>query len=312
METEKNIPLISVCIPCHNQAHFLDEAIKSALMQDYPNIEVVVLNDASTDDTEELSILEDERVKYLYSSEPSGTGGAFNKAIEASSGKYVVLLCSDDYFTNRFVLSDIVRAFESNKDIVHVSRYYYQFIDKENYPVRAWRCNNIIELANNPSGMAFRKESIEGLELSNLMFVEVANLVYDVMTKSKNKLAMIIPYDTVAVRIHQSISRTADYYRKRWTSSPIEEWSKRGGSRLLNDFTSLIQIKNYFEPSAVYKEAYNFIKLKPINAINPAFWFFFLVTIITPRFILLKIPEIYRRTWGKWTTKIVARGGHAR
>lgn len=309
---QKISPRVVVCIPCHNQGHLVKEAIHSAFSQEYDNLHVVALDDASTDGTikifDELSHVYC-KFHYFRSNEPSGTGGSFNKTIEYSkldyiSADFIVLLCSDDVFTNKYVVKDIIDRFNRDTGLVHISRYYHQFIDGDSRPVRAWRCNDVIELANNPSGLAFRASALEGCELSNKMFVEAASLVSGVIQKGRWD---IIPWDTIAVRIHQSISRNKDYYLKRWISSPVKEWANVGGSALSNDFTSLIQIKNYFTSDAVIKECINFTKVKPINIINPAFWFFSIVAIFTPRSLLRHVPEIYRRTWGIWTTRVVKR-----
>ena len=306
------MPRVVICIPCHNQGHFLREAINSCMMQDYENLHVVVLDDNSKDNTKEILHSLSHRytnLHFLHSQEPSGTGGSFNKCIEFSKQPYIdadiiVLLCSDDAFTCPQVISDIVKTFETYPDCVHVSRWYHQFIDGDRRPVRAWRGDDVIELANNPSGMAFRRNAMSELSLSNKMFVEVSTLVSDIIQRG---FYSILKYDTVAVRIHQSISRNKDYYLKRWTASPVQEWSKLGGQSLLNDFTSLIQIKNYFTMEAVLKETWNFIHLKPINIINPCFLFFALVAILTPRKILIHIPHWYRITFGRWFTKEVKR-----
>lgn len=95
----------------------------------------------------------------------------------------------------------------------------------------------------------------------------------------------------VAVRIHQSISRTKDYYLKRWTSLPVEEWAKVGGKSLANDFTSLIQIKNYFTLDVVIKEAISFIKVNPINIIKPTFWFFTIISVATQNTFIKNPPN---------------------
>lgn len=295
---------VSICIASHNMGHLLQEAIESCEMQDYKNIEIVVLDDASTDNTSELPVFKYPYVKYFRSESPSGTGGAFNKAILNSTGDIIVLLCADDVFTDQRVISDIVEEF-CDVSVGHVSRYYYQFVDGDRRPVRAWHNDDIIELANNPTGLAFRRLAIEGCELSNKMFVEASSLVSCVLNKKWNY--RILRWDTVAVRIHKSISRTPGYYKKMWKTSPVEEWAKVGGSKLLTDYTSLIQIKNNFTTEAVVKEIGNFIKLRPLNLLIPSFWFFSIVSLITPRPILYKIPEIYRSTIGKWTTKEIMR-----
>lgn len=294
------MPIASICIACHNQAYYLHFALSSCVKQygssDY---EIIVLDDASTDRTKE--VCEHFFVKYLRSDKPSGSGEAFNKAIAQATSDIIVLLCADDFFINRNVMQDILEKFE-NKAVDHVSRYYYQFIDGDNRPVRAWRKDDIIELANNPSGLAFRRSAIQGLKLTNRMFIEAPYLVSQVKGKS-----VILKYDTVAVRIHQSTARTPGYYKKMWTSSPIEEWVKIGGTSLLKDHTSLIQIKVNFTMEAVVKEIWNFIRLRPLNLIMPSFWFFSIIALITPRPILYKVPEIYRSTIGRWTTKEIKR-----
>jgi len=302
-------PLVSVCIPCFNQSQFAIDAITTSLLQTYQNVEVIFLDDASTDETPKYKNLtwygeKEPKFKYYRSETPSGTGGSFNKAISYAKGEIIILLCADDYFLDRNVIQDIVDLFNHVPSLGHISRYYHQFIDGDKRPVRAWRGDDVMELANNPSGLAFRREAIYGKELTNRMFVEVSSLVSEVCLEWGYD---ILRYDTVAVRIHQSISRSKDYYLKRWTSSPVEEWSKVGGYALLKDYTSILQIKNYFTMEAVLKEVWNFIRLRPLNLINPAFIFFALLAILTPRRILRNIPDIYRKTWGRWTTREVKR-----
>ena len=190
---------VVVCIACHNQKQFLREAINSCYAQDYDNLHVVVHDDGSTDGTKKL--LDELSHRYLKlhftnSMIPSGSGESFNKAIEFSKKPYIdadiiVLLCADDYFINDKVVSDIVKCFETFPQVNHVSRYYYQFEDGNKSPVRAWRGNNVIELANNPSGLAFRRTALEGLKLTNKMFVEAPTLVSDVI---KNGFYNILEY----------------------------------------------------------------------------------------------------------------------
>ena len=312
-------PLVSICIPSYKQGHLVKQAIDSCLIQIYDNIEICVLNDSPDDGTIRLldeigltlitrngeKLRNRKRLKYYSSEGGSGTGGAFNKIIKEATGDYILLLCADDILTDRHIVGDIVEIFEKNRIVGHVSRWYHQFIDGDVRPVRAWRGYDVMELANNPSGLAFRKTAIEGCELSNNMFVEASTFVKAVLTKGW--AAKILTYDTIAVRVHNSISQSKEYYLKRWSTSPIEEWVKVGGEALLKDYTSLIQIKNNFRTEAVIKEAANFIRLRPANKFSPSFWFFVFLSILCPRAILRRIPDLYRRTWGKWTTRTMYR-----
>ena len=276
-----SLPKVSVCIANYKSDPFCQEALDSIEKQSYKNIETCVYHD-------DIGI---------------GTGQAFNEAIKLATGDIVFLLCSDDVLTDVHVISDVADAFK-NREVGHVSRWYYQFVNGDPSPVRAWRGKDVIELANNPSGMAFRK-SVLALEdgLTNRMFVEVAQLVHDVLKNGWDYT--ILDYDTIAVRIHKSISRTPGYYKKMWNSSPVLEWNKLGWKT--TDFTHLIQVAVNFEKKAVWSEIRNFIKIKPICLVYPSFWFYSLVSLLVPRKVLHRLPEIYRKTVGKWTTKVVKR-----
>src|SRR5437773_150 len=86
--------LVSVIIPCHNQAHFLDEAIESVLTQTYPNHEIIVVDDGSTDNTATVAKCHSP-LRYIYQ-ENAGPSAARNTGFEQSWGEYLVFLDADD------------------------------------------------------------------------------------------------------------------------------------------------------------------------------------------------------------------------
>ena len=86
--------LVSVIIPCYNQGHYLGESIQSALDQSYANLEVIVVDDGSTDHTAEVAGNYSRVV--CVRQENQGLAGARNRGIEASRGEYVVFLDADD------------------------------------------------------------------------------------------------------------------------------------------------------------------------------------------------------------------------
>lgn len=87
-------PLVSVVIPCYNQGRFLEEAIQSVKVQTYPNIEIIVVNDGSTDHTATLSG-SITGIQY-FEQENLGLPAARNRGMKESKGKYVVFLDADD------------------------------------------------------------------------------------------------------------------------------------------------------------------------------------------------------------------------
>ena len=93
--TSINNDLISVVIPCYNHGHYLSAAIESVLGQSYPFVEIVVIDDGSTDNTRQVA-QRYEGVKYVYQTN-SGLSAARNKGIEESKGAYLLFLDADDW-----------------------------------------------------------------------------------------------------------------------------------------------------------------------------------------------------------------------
>ena len=90
-------PLISVCIPCYNGGAFIADTVHSVLTQSLADFELVVVDDASSDDT--MAVLEqvqDSRIRLIRNEQNVGMGNNWNLAVSHSRGKYVKLLCGDD------------------------------------------------------------------------------------------------------------------------------------------------------------------------------------------------------------------------
>jgi len=90
---------VSVIIPAYNNAEYLDDAINSVLNQTYPNFELIIVNDASPDHTEQVvKGFRDLRIKYFVHENNQGLSAARNTGIRNSVGDYIALLDGDDYF----------------------------------------------------------------------------------------------------------------------------------------------------------------------------------------------------------------------
>jgi glycosyltransferase involved in cell wall biosynthesis len=108
-----NPDLVSVIIPCYNQAHFLSEAIESVLKQTYPHYEIIVVDDGSTDGTAKVAASY-ERTQCL-SRKNRGLAAARNAGLEASNGSYVVFLDADDRLLPN-ALEDGIKALNSHAE----------------------------------------------------------------------------------------------------------------------------------------------------------------------------------------------------
>src|SRR5712691_12790791 len=90
-------PLVSICIPTFNAARWILDCLVSALAQSYPSLEVLVIDDASTDETVELiRSIDDERIRLLVNEQNIGLARNWNKCIEMSRGDFIKFLFHDD------------------------------------------------------------------------------------------------------------------------------------------------------------------------------------------------------------------------
>lgn len=110
-------PLVTIAIPTYNRSKgYLREALESALAQDYQPLEIVVVDNASTDDTPAyLASINDERVRYVRNKKNLGVNGNFNACLKHARGDYFLLLHDDDRIDPDFVTC-CMKALEASTD----------------------------------------------------------------------------------------------------------------------------------------------------------------------------------------------------
>lgn len=96
---------VSICIPTYNSARFLGAAVESALAQDYDDFEVVVCDNASTDETPELvrNYADNPHLRTVRYETPVGQAANWNRCLDLARGDYVVLLHADDLLKPAFI-----------------------------------------------------------------------------------------------------------------------------------------------------------------------------------------------------------------
>lgn len=99
---EENKPLISIIIPCYNDAQYIEQAVSSALNQTYPNKEVIVVDDGSSEETKKVLKKIAPQITKLITQENQGQSTARNVGIKEAEGEYILLLDSDDFFEPTF------------------------------------------------------------------------------------------------------------------------------------------------------------------------------------------------------------------
>ena len=125
------LPLVSIVIPVYNGSNYLAQAIDSALGQDYPNIEIIVVNDGSCDDgaTERIAKGYGDRIRYL-SKDNGGVATALNLGIQEMKGEYFSWLSHDDIYEKRKISSQIRTLGKMEDKTTIIAGGYLLFTDE--------------------------------------------------------------------------------------------------------------------------------------------------------------------------------------
>ena len=138
----KDNPLVSIVTPSYNQGGFIEETILSVKNQDYPNIEHIVVDGGSTDNTLEILRKYENEYNLRWISEPDeGQSDAVNKGFRMANGEIIGWLNSDDVYFDKQAISYVVAEFEKNPE-VDVIYGDSVVIDKNNFIKRVFKAPN--------------------------------------------------------------------------------------------------------------------------------------------------------------------------
>jgi len=141
MTSEVRSPTVSVVIPSYNTpTEWLSQAVHSVLSQTYPDLEIIIVDDGSTEPVARCLGISDERIRHVLQ-ENKGPAAARNRGIGLAVGRYVAFLDSDDLFLPN-KLEKQVDMMESRPDAM-LSHTSYQRITPDGRPVRLMRSGTL-------------------------------------------------------------------------------------------------------------------------------------------------------------------------
>lgn len=124
--------LVSIIMPSYNTARFIKESIQSVLDQTYQNWELIIVDDCSTDNTDEVvASIKDDRIKYFKNEKNSGAAVSRNRALREAKGKWIAFLDSDDLWLPEKLEKQIEFMRDNN---YHFSYTNYIEIDEDDSP----------------------------------------------------------------------------------------------------------------------------------------------------------------------------------
>lgn len=130
---------VSVITVCYNSAETIESTINSVINQNYVNIEYIIVDGKSTDDTLKIVEKHKSKISKLLSEKDDGIYYAINKGIALASGDIIAILHADDFYSDETIISSVVKIFEENKtDTVYGD---LQYVDRNDTlkVVRNWK-----------------------------------------------------------------------------------------------------------------------------------------------------------------------------
>lgn len=135
-----SLPLVSVVIPNYNDSHYIGQTIETVLNQTYSNIELIVVNDGSTDNSAKIIRSyekKDSRLKFINRRTNKGTNYTVNEGIQNTTGKYFIGISANDYILPTFIESCVTQLVE-HPDVT-VALTDIQFLNTLNSQIRNYR-----------------------------------------------------------------------------------------------------------------------------------------------------------------------------
>ncbi|MGE6850287.1 bifunctional glycosyltransferase/CDP-glycerol:glycerophosphate glycerophosphotransferase [Bacillus tropicus] len=248
---------ISVIVPMYNVEEYIEQTIQSLLNQTYPNIEIILINDASTDKTGSIAssyAQENKNVRFFQQDLNKGVSAARNIGLKLATGSYITFVDSDDLLPNRAIETMYIISQENEADLVIGSMQNFSDInnilqDTEDSIIKKVSIEENPEIISNVFiwGKLYTKELLQKIQFAeDIQYIEdhpFAIQTFLSATKIVTTSSIIYNY---RVRQSQNLSLTQSAF-----TNPV--------TRLPHIFNAFDTIRNYFKKSKYGLEHKSFI-----------------------------------------------------
>lgn len=196
---------VSIVTVCYNSARTLQETIESVLTQTYLNIEYIIIDGNSTDETPVILAQYQNHIAHMVSEPDRGLYDAMNKGIALSTGEVIGILNSDDILAHSGVIADVVAAMNDNTEAICSDVNIFK--DKKENVVRRYRCTRwkpwMFRIGHQPPhpGFFVRKRCYEKYGNFDLQYKRAADFELLLRFIGVNKInTKFLPYTSVLMR----------------------------------------------------------------------------------------------------------------
>lgn len=230
---DKHEPTFSVIMPSYNHERYIGDAIESVLNQSYGDLELIIIDDASDDDS--VTIIkkyqsEDSRIRAYFHSQNLGIARTMNEAISKASGDYIALTASDDVWLEN-KLRDQIQILERDSDLV------------------LWSDGWIIDAEGNRTGETFLEKhgALERKKSGNI-FNELisANYIFGASVVARREYFQEIGYDTSLkflndYKVMLALARKRDFY---FMNEPVACYRIHEENTIIRDIQGIDWLKD--------------------------------------------------------------------
>lgn len=253
---------VSVIIPCYNVERYIDESLDSICRQTFNNLEIICVDDGSTDNTCKIiehRILKDNRIK-LFRQEHMYAGVARNRGIEQSTGEYLCFLDSDDFFEEDMIETLMQSAVDNNSEIVLCDAYFIDDKTKEiteplwvlNHKILQM-CSDVFSYKDIPDYIFEVCWSVPWNKLYKKAFIEKHNLCFQSVRRHNDEYFVSISL-VLANRISY-VKKRLVYYRRNLDNS-LQAYADQQ-EKEYDFYYALTAIKEKLKKINVYSEVKN-------------------------------------------------------
>jgi len=214
-------PLISIVIPSFNQGKYIEQTIVSILDQSYKNVEIIIIDAGSIDETIAVIKKYEHKIKFWVSEVDRGQAHAINKGLEKCNGEIFNWINSDDYLEPD-ALQTIVNCFEANKNAQIVCGYTRCFFDEDKTTSHEYKmgikssvAETIAMVEMNQPGSFYKTEIVKGFGgvNENLRYVFDDELWFRYLCKYGTKNVHFSDSRFAHFRLHSSSKSVAEGFK---------------------------------------------------------------------------------------------------